>query len=102
MQPVWKDDILTFNVPLCLKTCEIILLNDDEVLGSFDMEIKEMLDQDEEKSFNEEFEDDKGVRVGSLKFQTLVGESPEFSEIKTLPRKKNKEEAKEEEGEKKE
>lgn len=65
-------------------------MDDSDVIGSFDMEMKEILEADGEKSFNEEFEDDKGMNVGSLKFQTMMGENPTFSEIKTVARKKNK------------
>ena len=41
-----------------------------------------------EQSFNEEFEYEGTVNAGSIKFYTLVGENPVFSEIKTAKKKK--------------
>ena len=41
------------------------------------------MDSNKEKGFNEEFEFEGKVNAGSLKFQTLTGINPQFSEVKT-------------------
>ena len=61
------------------------------------MELKQFLDSNKEKGFNEQFEFEGTVNAGSLKFQSLTGINPQFSEIKTVHKKpkEKKEEDKE-------
>lgn len=88
--PVWKDEVLTFNVAESIKICEIFVMDEDEVIGDFDVEVKDLFAKNDEQSFNEEFEHNNEVNAGSLKFNTIVGSNPVFSEIKTVHKKKKK------------
>lgn len=67
-----------------------MVYDEDDIVGDFQMETKELFAKTEEQSFNEEFEFNDEVNAGSLKFQTIVGINPIFSEIKTIHRKKKK------------
>lgn len=55
------------------------------------MSIDQFFSKNDEQKFNEEFEYNDEVNAGSVKFQTLVGTNPIFSEIKTVHKKKKKE-----------
>ena len=90
--PVWKDEILTFNVAESIKECQIYVMDEDEIIGDFDIEMKNLFAKNEEQGFNEEFDHDNEVNAGSIKFQTIIGTNPIFSEIKTIHKKKKKEE----------
>ena len=65
-------------------------MDDDEVVGELDIEMKDLFAKEEEQGFNEEFEYNNEVNAGSIKFQTIATASPVFSEIKTIHRKKKK------------
>ena len=51
--PVWKDEILTFNVCESIKECQIYVMDEDEVIGDFDIEIKNLFAKNEEQGFNQ-------------------------------------------------
>lgn len=65
------------------------------------MSIEDLLSTKTQQSFNEEFQFEDRVNAGSIKFNTLVGQNPVFSEIKVSYKKKKPEEKKPEEEEKK-
>ncbi len=67
-----------------------MVYDEDDIVGDFEMEIKDLLAKSEEQNFNEQFEYNDEVNAGSLKFQTIVGTNPLFSEIKTIHKKKKK------------
>ena len=66
-------------------------MDEDEIIGDFDIDVKDLFAKNDEQSFNEEFEYNNEVNAGSLKFNTIVGSNPIFSEIKTVHKKKKKE-----------
>jgi hypothetical protein len=39
MPPVWKDDILKFNVPKVAKSCLVEMFDDNALVGSHTMKI---------------------------------------------------------------
>ena len=65
-------------------------MDDDEVIGELDIEMKDLFSKEEEQGFNEEFEYNNEVNAGSIKFQTIAAANPVFSEVKTIHRKKKK------------
>ena len=54
--PTWFKEILTFNVAESIQSCTITVYDDNDVVGSFDMEMKELFSTNKEQSYNEEFE----------------------------------------------
>ena len=41
--PVWKDDILTFNVGQSIKEVQFTFLDEEDVIGNFEMNIDQFL-----------------------------------------------------------
>ena len=66
------------------------------------MEVKQLLCKSDEQDWNMEFDfQDNGSVAGSLKFQSIFGLNPKFSEIKTTHRKERKKDKEEKKDEKK-
>lgn len=82
MPPVWSKEILVFNVPKSAPHVNIIVMDDSTQVGRLEVPLDKLLSSTSQQAWNEEFEFNNSVNAGTLKFQTISGTNPVFSEIK--------------------
>ena len=76
-------------MPASLKDVKIIVWDENKVVGDLEMEVSRLMSKGDEQDWNEEFDfQDNGAVAGSLKFQTIFGTNPSFSEVKIVHKKK--------------
>lgn len=79
--PSWSDEVLSFNIPKSMMRCRIICFDDEKEIGEFDVSIPELLATDKEQRFSEDLKYKNEV-AGSIRFSTIKGNNPVFSELK--------------------
>lgn len=63
---------------------EFLVLDGEELVGRMKMPLKKFLESNEEQHFSEEFVYNEVINAGTLKFHTMLGPNPVFSEIKNF------------------